>query len=143
MTKPAKKKNKVIPIILGVLIIIGAVFGFTEYSYYSKHVDTDDAQIDGDISPVIARVSGYVKDINFEENTQVKQGQVLVTLDDSDYKIKLEQAQAGQLGANANVGVSQAQIVATAANTSTAKANIEAARVKLDLAKKITTDTKT
>lgn len=136
MTKPAKKKNKVIPIILGALIIIGAVFGYTEYSYYSKHVDTDDAQIDGDISPVIARVSGYVKDINFEENTQVTQGQVLVTLDDSDYKIKLEQAQAGQVGANANVGVSQAQIVATAANTSTAKANIQAARVKLDLAKK-------
>ncbi|MFN0254705.1 HlyD family secretion protein [Pedobacter ureilyticus] len=136
MTKPAKKKNKVIPIILGVLILVGAIFGYTEYNYYSKHVDTDDAQIDGDISPVIARVSGYVKDINFEENSKVNQDQVLVTLDDSDYKIKLEQAQAGQVGANAGVGVSQAQIAATAANTATAKANIEAARVKLDLAKK-------
>lgn len=136
MTQPTKKKNKVIPIILGVLIVIGAIFGFTEYNYYSKHVDTDDAQIDGDISPVIARVSGYVKDINFEENTEVKQGDVLVTLDDSDYKIKLEQAKASQSGANAGVGVSQAQIIATSANTATAKANIEAARVKLDLAKK-------
>ncbi|MFN0293238.1 HlyD family secretion protein [Pedobacter helvus] len=136
MTQPTKKKNKVIPIILGILIVIGAIFGFTEYNYYSKHVDTDDAQIDGDISPVIARVSGYVKDINFEENTEVKQGEVLVTLDDSDYQIKLEQAKASQVGANAGVGVSQAQIIATSANTATAKANIEAARVKLDLAKK-------
>ncbi len=136
MTKPAKKKNKVIPIILGVLIIIGAIFGIKEYSYYSKHVDTDDAQIDGDISPVIARVSGYVKDINFEEHTAVKEGEVLVNLDDSDYKVKLEQALAGQKGASAGVGVSEAQISATAANTATAKANIEAARVKLDLAKK-------
>jgi membrane fusion protein, multidrug efflux system len=136
MTKPAKKKNKVIPIILGVLIIIGAVFGITEYNYYSKHVDTDDAQIDGDISPVIARVSGYVKDINFEENTKVNQGQVLVTLDDNDYKIKLEQAQAGRVAANAGVGVSQSQIVATSANTSIAKANIQAAKVKLELAQK-------
>jgi len=136
MTQPVKKKNKVIPIILGVLIVIGAAFGIIEYNYYSKHVDTDDAQIDGDISPVIARVSGYVKDINFEENTKVNQNQVLITLDDSDYKIKLEQAQAGQVGANAGVGVSQAQIVATSANTATAKANIQAARVKLDLAKK-------
>lgn len=136
MTQPTKKKNKVIPIILGILIVIGAIFGFTEYNYYSKHVDTDDAQIDGDISPVIARVSGYVKEINFEENTEVKQGEVLVTLDDSDYQIKLEQAKASQVGANAGVGVSQAQIIATSANTATAKANIEAARVKLDLAKK-------
>ncbi|WAC39135.1 HlyD family secretion protein [Pedobacter sp. SL55] len=136
MTQPTKKKNKVIPIILGAFIVIGAIFGFTQYNYYSKHVDTDDAQIDGDISPVIARVSGYVKDINFEENTEVKQGDVLVTLDDSDYQIKLEQAKASQSGANAGVGVSQAQIIATSANTATAKANIEAARVKLDLAKK-------
>jgi membrane fusion protein (multidrug efflux system) len=136
MTTVAKKKNKVLPIILGVLLIVGAIFGFTEYQYFSKHVDTDDAQIDGDISPVVARVGGYVKEIKFEENTKVNEDQVLVTLDDSDYKIKLEQAEAGKVGANAGVGVSQAQIAATAANTSTAKANIEAAKVKLNLAQK-------
>jgi len=143
MTTETKKKNKVLPIILGVLIVIGAVFGITEYRYATKHIDTDDAQIDGDISPVVARVGGYVKDINFEENTKVNQDQVLVTLDDRDYKIKLEQAQASQVGANAGVGVSQSQIVATTANTSTAKANIEAAKsnveaanVKLNLAQK-------
>ncbi|WP_379086505.1 biotin/lipoyl-binding protein [Pedobacter sp. UC225_65] len=130
MTTEAKKKSKVLPIILGVLIVLGAVFGINEYLYSSKHIDTDDAQVDGDISPVVARVGGYVKDINFEENTKVTQDQILVTLDDRDYKIKLEQAQAGQVGANAGVGVSQAQITATSANTSTAKANIEAAKIK-------------
>ena len=136
MTTEAKKKNRVLPIILGVLIIGGAIFGVNEYSYFSKHIDTDDAQIDGDISPVVARVGGYVKEIKFEENTGVIENQVLVTLDDRDYRVKLEQAQAGKVGANAGVGVSQAQIVATAANTSTAKANIEAAKVKLNLAQK-------
>lgn len=142
-TKPEKKKNKVLPIVLAILLVAGAAFGISEYMYASKHVDTDDAQIDGDISPVVARVGGYVKDINFEENTKVNQDQVLVTLDDSDYKIKLEQAQAGRVGANAGVGVSQAQIAATSANTSTAKANIQAAQsnvqaanVKLNLAQK-------
>lgn len=136
MTTEVKKKNKILPIILIVLLIGGSIFGYTKYKYFSTHVDTDDAQIDGDISPVVARVGGYVKDINFEENTKVNQEQVLVTLDDRDYKIKLEQAMASQNGANAGVGVSQAQITATAANTSTAKANIEAARVKLNLAQK-------
>lgn len=134
--KEPKKKNKVVPIILVVLLVIGGIFGTKEYIYYSKHVDTDDAQIDGDISPVVARVGGYVQDIKFEENTLVHEGDVLVKLDDSDYKVKLEQAQAGQLGASAGVGVSQSQIAATAANTSTAKANIETARVKLSLAQK-------
>lgn len=136
MTTEKKKKNKVIPIILGVLILLGAIFGTKAYIYYSKHVDTDDAQIDGDISPVVARVGGYVQEIRFEENTKVKEGDVLVKLDDSDYKVKLEQALAGQKGASAGVGVSESQIAATAANTSTAKANIEAAKVKLNLAQK-------
>ncbi|MFP5079301.1 HlyD family secretion protein [Pedobacter sp. JCM 36344] len=136
MTTEVKKKNRVVPIILGVLLVIGAIFGTKQYLYYSKHVDTDDAQIDGDISPVVARVGGYVKEIKFEENTFVKEGDVLVKLDESDYKVKLEQANAGQLGASAGVGVSQAQIAASSANTSTAKANIEAARVQLLLAQK-------
>src|SRR3954470_20010029 len=136
MTTEKKKKNKVIPIILGVLIVIGAFFGTKEYIYYSKHVDTDDAQIDGDISPVVARVGGYVKDISFEENTHVTEGQILVKLDDNDYKVKLEQAQSGQKGASAGVGVAESQIAATQANTGTAKANVAAARVKLNLANK-------
>lgn len=136
MTTEKKKKNIVVPIILGVLLVIGIVFGIIEWNYYSKHVDTDDAQIDGDISPVVARVGGYVKDINFEENTHVTEGQVLVKLDDNDYKVKLEQAQSGQKGASAGVGVAQSQIAATQANTSTAKANVAAASVKLNLANK-------
>ncbi|HYK76929.1 MAG TPA: HlyD family secretion protein [Daejeonella sp.] len=130
-TPEKKKKNKVIPIILLLVIIGGAIFGVREYLYYSKYEDTDDAQIDGDISPVVARVSGYVDSILFEENQHVNQGQVLVKLDDRDYKIKLEQSLAGQRTANAGIGVAQAQITATAAASATAKTNIEAARVKL------------
>jgi membrane fusion protein (multidrug efflux system) len=136
MTTETKKKSKIVPIILAVLIIIGAIFGIKQYLYYSVHVDTDDAQIDGDISPVVARVGGYVNQIMFEENTRVTEGQTLVKLDERDYKIRVEQALAGQKGASAGVGVSQAQIAATSANTSTARANITAAKVKLSLAVK-------
>jgi membrane fusion protein (multidrug efflux system) len=78
-----KKKNKVIPIILGIVLIGGVIFGIKEYIYFSKHIDTDDAQIDGDISPVVARVGGYVDSIYFEENTHVNVGQPLVKIDDA------------------------------------------------------------
>jgi membrane fusion protein (multidrug efflux system) len=131
METTEKKPKKIIPIILGIVLIIGAIFGVREYIYFSKHVDTDDAQIDGDISPVVARVGGYVDSILFEENQHVNQGQVLVKLDERDYQIKLEQALAAQQGASAGINVSQSQISATAASSSTAKANAEAARVRL------------
>lgn len=131
MERNPKKSKKIIPIILGVLILIGAIFGIKEYLYYKDHVDTDDAQIDGDISPVVARVGGYVDSILFEENQHVNQGQVLVKLDDRDYRIKLEQALAAQRGASASIGVTQSEITATSASSSTARANAEAARVRL------------
>src|SRR5690606_10675533 len=93
--------------------------------------DTDDAQIDGDISPVVTRVAGYVDSILFEENTRVQAGQILVKLDERDLKIKLEQALAAQRGASAGVGVSKSQISSTFATSSSAKADVEAAKARL------------
>ncbi|AMR31120.1 secretion protein HlyD [Mucilaginibacter sp. PAMC 26640] len=135
-TETKKKPNKVLPIILGIVLIGGLIFGVKEYIYFSKHVDTDDAQIDGDISPVVARVGGYVDSITFEENTHVGKGQMLVKIDDRDYKLKVEQAQAAQTGASANIGVGQSQISTTAATSSSAKADVTSAAARLDKVRK-------
>jgi membrane fusion protein (multidrug efflux system) len=135
-TETTKKSSKVMPIILGLLLVAGIFFGVKEYIYYSKHEDTDDAQIDGDISPVVARVGGYIDTIMFEENQHVNEGQLLVKIDDRDYKVKLEQAYAAQKGASAVIGVSQSQIYTTTANSASAKANVETAQVKLTQAKR-------
>jgi membrane fusion protein (multidrug efflux system) len=135
-TETKKKPNRVLPIILGIILIGGIFFGVKEYIYFSKHVDTDDAQIDGDISPVVARVGGYVDSIMFEENTKVTKGQLLVKIDARDYQVKLEQAQAAQVGASANIGVGQSQITTTAANSSGAKADVVSAAARLDKVRK-------
>ncbi len=134
--EPAKKPNKVLPIILGVVLLGGIIFGIKEYIYFSKHVDTDDAQIDADISPVVARVGGYVDSINFEENVHVDKGQILVKIDPRDYKIKLEQAQAAQVGASAGVNVGQSEIFTSSSNSAVAKANVASAQARLDKVKK-------
>jgi membrane fusion protein (multidrug efflux system) len=131
-----KKPNRVLPIVLGIILVCGIIFGIKEYIYYSKHIDTDDAQIDADISPVVARVGGYVDSVFFEENGHVEKGQVLVKLDDRDYKVKLEQAMSAQKGASAGVGVGQSQIISTAANSSSARAEVESAAARLEKANK-------
>lgn len=129
--EPKKKPNKVLPIILGIVLIGGLIFGIKEYIYYSKHVDTDDAQIDGDISPVVARVGGYVDSIYFQENEHVNKDQLLVKLDDRDYKVKLEQALSAQKGASANVNVGESQIYTVASNSAVARAGVTSAAAKL------------
>ncbi|MBS1532231.1 MAG: HlyD family secretion protein [Bacteroidetes bacterium] len=134
--EPKKKPNRVLPIVLGIILLGGIAFGIKEYIYYGKHIDTDDAQIDGDISPVVARVGGYVDSIFFEENGHVNKGQVLVKLDDRDYKVKLEQALSAKQSASAGIGVGQSQISNTAANASSARAQVESAQAKLEQANK-------
>lgn len=127
-----KKPNRVLPIILGLILVLGSIFGIREYIYLGKHVDTDDAQIDGDISPVVARVGGYVEEINFQENSHVNKNDVLVKIDDRDYKIKVEQALAAKTGASANINVGESQIYANDANSASAKAQVESAAARLD-----------
>jgi membrane fusion protein (multidrug efflux system) len=134
--EPKKKPNRVLPIILGLILVAGTIFGIKEYIYYGKHVDTDDAQVDGDISQVVTRVGGYVDSIYFQENMHVTKDQVLIKIDDRDYKIKVEQAQAAETGASAGINVGQSQIFANAANSSSAKAQVASAAARLEKVKK-------
>ena len=135
-SEPKKKSSKVVPIILGIVLVVGIIFGIKEFIYYGKHIDTDDAQIDGDVSPVVARVGGYVDSMFFEENTHVNKGQVLVKIDDRDYKVKLEQATAAQQGAKSGVNVGRSQIFSEASNSASARATVESNQAKLEQANK-------
>jgi membrane fusion protein (multidrug efflux system) len=130
-TQPKKKKKIIFPAILAVVLIGALVFTAKEYMYYQNHEVTDDAQVDADISPVVARVSGYVKEIRFQDNQYVKAGDTLVVLDDRDYKIKLQQAEAALVSARQSVSVSQSNVTEAKTGITTAEANVEAVKVQV------------
>jgi membrane fusion protein (multidrug efflux system) len=130
-TQPKPRKKIVFPIILALVLIGALIFGIKEYIFFQGHEETEDAQVDGDISPVIARVSGYVNEIRFKDNQYVHAGDTLVILDDRDYKIKLDQATAAQFAAQKNAQASKAIISETQSNFGVQKANIEEAQVRL------------
>jgi membrane fusion protein (multidrug efflux system) len=136
--KAPKKKNRIFPIILAVLVIGGGWFGISKYQYSLHHEDTDDAQISGDISPVIPRVAGYVTDVRVVDNQRVKKGDTLIILDNRDYAIKVEEAEAalqsaqsGLNSAKATTSAALANIATTQASVGTVDAQIEAAKVNL------------
>ncbi len=135
MAKEVKKRKpaykRILPVILIVIVIGGIIFGIKELIYYAHYEVTDDAQVDGDISPVVARVSGYVEAIRFKDNQHVDRGDTLVILDDKDYRIQLEQAKAALAAAQSSVGVSASNVNAVRANVPPAQANIEAAEAQV------------
>jgi membrane fusion protein (multidrug efflux system) len=126
-----KKKKKILPGILGVILVAGIGFGIREYIYYSKVESTDDAQIVSNIDPVTSRISDYVTVINFSDNQHVTKGQVLVQLDDKDLTLKVQQAEADVASAEANVEVAKANSVSTESMLATAKGEIDAAQITL------------
>ncbi|MEO8794685.1 MAG: HlyD family secretion protein [Daejeonella sp.] len=134
-TTKAKPKKKFIPFILGGLFIAALIFGFTKYKYASNHEETDDAQVEGNISPVAARVPGYITDIFIEDNQLVKEGDILVKLDDRDLQNKVAQAEAALENAKANLQVVRANVTSSRSNISTGGATIDAAKTKVWQAK--------
>ena len=130
-TEEKKKKKKTPLIILSLVILSAAAFGISKYVYSLHHEDTDDAQLDADINPVLSRVSGYVNEIRFEENQHVNKGDTLVKLDDRDLFIKVQQAQAALDNAMANVSVAKANSGTSNANVATASSNVEAAKIRV------------
>src|ERR1700704_5624387 len=92
--QPAKKRSKVFLIILIALVVAGTWFGITKWHHAQLHAETDDAQIAANISPIIPRISGFVKEVRVSDNQVVKKGDTLLVLDNRDQLIRVEQAEA-------------------------------------------------
>src|SRR6266446_734343 len=79
-------------LILGGIVLVAAVVGLL--LYYHNRESTDDAQVDGHITPMASKVYGRVAQVLVEDNQAVKAGQVLVKIDPRDYQAALDQAKA-------------------------------------------------
>lgn len=116
-----KRKSKVFLIILIAMIILGGWFGISKYTWSLHHEETDDAQVEADISPVIPRISGYVNEVRVKDNDPVHKGDTLLILDGRDYKLNLDRAEAALVTAKSNVDAARA-------NTNAARSGIESSK---------------
>src|SRR5215468_8438538 len=135
-----RAKWLLIPVLL--MFIVG---GYAAWEYLSHWESTDDAQIDGHIHPVNAKVGGTVLSVSVVENQKVEAGTILVQLDSRDYQVavardaaELAQAQAGLVAARAGVPVASstagAQITSSEAIAERAKAGVNAAERDIEAA---------
>jgi membrane fusion protein (multidrug efflux system) len=79
-------------LVLGGVVLVAAVVGL--FLYYRNRESTDDAQVDGHITPVASKIYGRVGEVSVDDNQAVKAGQVLVRIDPRDYQASLDQAKA-------------------------------------------------
>jgi membrane fusion protein (multidrug efflux system) len=149
--KAAKTRSVVRRVGLGVVIVV-AVAGFFVWRYLNTYEGTDDAQVDGHINNVSARVSGYVLKVNVDDNQYVEKGAVLVEIDPRDYQLAIERAKAEladveataqamnlnvpveTIGTTTQVSSSEADLRATQAGVTAAQRQLDSARAQLQQA---------
>jgi membrane fusion protein (multidrug efflux system) len=141
-----KVRLKKLLTVLAVPVAIGATwFGYKALAYEN----TDDAQVQGHVMQLSARVGGQVQQVNVIEGQRVHAGDVLVVIDPKDYQVDVDQARANLADAEAtaasshlNVPITKASVFSSLdsanvavrnaeAGVGAAKQNLEAARAEL------------
>ncbi|WP_035673288.1 HlyD family secretion protein [Flavobacterium sp. 83] len=130
-----KKTNTKFIIILVALIVLGGTYGTYKYMHSLSHEETDDAQIEKNMNPIIPKVPGYVDKVYIKDNDFVKKGDTLFTIDKRDYQLKIDEANAALLAAEGNFEVSKADIGSALANISVSDANVQSAGGNIETAK--------
>jgi membrane fusion protein, multidrug efflux system len=146
---PIAPRRRVNPYLIGAILLLLLGAGIAWYLHGRGFEDTDDAQVDGHLNPIAARVDGTIKAVRVDDNQRVENGALLVELDPSDGQIALEQAQAQHDQAMAQLSAShpnlpmtlisnrgdltshQAEVAGSEAALSAARHDLESAMARL------------
>src|ERR1700730_13769359 len=113
--RTSKRRRNIAILVVIVVVLVAGVF---LWRYLSSYESTDDAQADVHLYPVSARVSGYVVQVNVDDNQWVEKGAVLVEIDPKDYEVAVAKTQANLANAEATAQSLNITVPITSVNTS-------------------------
>jgi membrane fusion protein (multidrug efflux system) len=111
-------------LIVGIVVLL--VVGFFLWRYFGSYENTDDAQIDGHLNSISARVSGHVLKLLVEDNKYVSAGTPLVEIDPKDYQVAVDRAKADYADALALAEAARVNVPITSVNTSSQTSSAQA-----------------
>jgi membrane fusion protein (multidrug efflux system) len=133
-----KRKSRMPLIILGGVVVLAILGGLIYWLMTRGTESTDDAYTDGNAIAIAPKVSGYVTELDVNDNTFVKAGQVLFKIDPRDYVAARDQAQASLSLARSQLASAEVNLdvtrVKAPANLQQAQAQLAQARANQDQA---------
>jgi membrane fusion protein (multidrug efflux system) len=120
LATPVKRRRKrgVTRILVAiVLIVVLAVVGYKLWQYFGSYESTDDAQIDGHVDAISARINGHVSDVLVEDAHVANAGDILVKIDPRDYEVAVAKAEADLADAEAALESSRSDVPIVSTNT--------------------------
>lgn len=127
-----RNKRRAIPNFFILLVLaIGIGWTFGRFIHWGNVEFTDNAQVKQHLTPVNTRVQGFIKRICFDEYQRVKKGDTLVIIEDTEYRLKVAQAEADYQSTLAGKTAMHTTINTTQNNILVTDAAIEEQRVRL------------
>ena len=127
--KKSGARKIIVYTVLLAAVVVGMIYGYRFYTFSQSHVETDNAQIDGHIDPVLPRVSGYVTEVAVNDNDMVTQGQPIIQIDPRELQIKLGNTEAALHTAEVGLETARAAVTNAEATLAVARANVKTAQV--------------
>lgn len=122
---------------VGIIIVVLGIWQLVRLLWdYKQNETTNNAQVEQYISPVNVRASGYIRSIRFTEHQFVHKGDTLLLLDDSEYRIRLKEAEANLKMTCSSVDVTQSTLNKTRENVQVFNANIRETEAKVAMLKR-------
>ena len=140
--KTAKRLKKVRTVryvlsTVGIIIVVLGAWQLVQLLWaYKQNETTNNAQVEQYISPINVRASGYIRSIRFTEHQFVHKGDTLLLLDDSEYRIRLKEAEANLKITQSSVDVTQSTLDKTRGNVLVYDANIRETEAKVAMLRK-------
>jgi membrane fusion protein, multidrug efflux system len=116
--KQFRQRNPRFRMFLIIAIVVLLMAGFFLWRYFNSYQSTDDAQIDGHLNPVSARITGHVLKLLVSDNQYVQAGQPLVQIDPRDYQVAVDRAKADYDDAVATARAAGVNVPITSTSTS-------------------------
>jgi membrane fusion protein (multidrug efflux system) len=136
--KDEKPRSKKPLIIIAIVVVVLLIVGFFIWFAHRNQTSTDDAYTDGNSVTMVPKVAGYVVELNIDDNTHVRKGDLLLRIDPRDYLAAQAQARAQLALANAQVTTAKEALriarVQYPAQLQSAQAQQQAAAAALALA---------
>ncbi|GEP91208.1 membrane fusion protein, multidrug efflux system [Chitinophaga terrae (ex Kim and Jung 2007)] len=123
--------SRITTIIAIIVVILLLIWGIKTLFHHFNYEETNDAQVDEYINPVVAKVTGYIQEIRYEENQEVKKGDTLVIIDNSEYAAQQQEAEASLLNAKAQVDILRTNVTTASQASKVNQSQIAAAKAKL------------
>ncbi len=130
----SKKISRVVNIIILIVLFAGIVWVASLFIHPGVEY-TNNAQVKQHISPLNVRVQGFVKEVRFDEFQSIQKGDTLVIIEDTEYRLRVAQAEADLQKALLNRSMAGTSAHTARNNISVSDASLEEVKVLLENAR--------